>query len=110
VDTTPPEIPVIDDMTVLTDSREGERVKYPTPAATDTVDPEVTVSCDPPSESLFEVNKTTTVTCTATDDDDNKAALSFGITVELQYGPPGDPSVNQVPGSVQDNQANPRAE
>ena len=68
------------------------------------------MSCDPPSNTLFEVNKTTTVTCTATDDDDNKAARTSDITVELQYGPLGNPGVNQIPGPSQDNQAHPRAE
>jgi hypothetical protein len=108
-DTTPPEIPVIPNMTEPTDSRKGAWVQYAKPAATDTVDRDVAVSCDPPSDSLFEV-KTTTVTCTATDDAGNKAERSFDITVVLRYEPNGDPSVNQVPGPGHENQANPRAE
>jgi hypothetical protein len=95
-DTTPPEIPVIEDRTEPTYSREGVGVEYQTPAATDTVDDDVTVSCAPPSNTLFEV-KTTTVTCTATDDAGNKAERTFDITVVLRYRPTGDPAVTQFP-------------
>jgi hypothetical protein len=96
-DTTPPEIPVIEDRTEETSSREGMEVEYAIPRATDAVDNDVTVTCAPPSNSVFKADTTTPVTCTATDDAGNLAERSFDITVVLRYRPTGDPGVNQVP-------------
>jgi hypothetical protein len=101
---------VIEDRTEETYSREGIEVEYTIPRATDAVDNDVTVTCAPPSNSVFKADTTTTVTCTATDDAGNLAERSFDITVVLRNRPTGDPDVNQVPEPTQEDQANPRAE
>jgi HYR domain len=101
-DTTPPEISVVEDMMVETYSPGGTIVEYETPAATDTVDHDVTLTCSPASNQVFVVD-TTRVTCTATDDAGNEAERSFNVTVELLY------DVNSNPGPGHGEQANPRA-
>jgi hypothetical protein len=101
-DTTPPDILRIPDTSVKTDSSDGTTVEYETPAATDTVDHDVTVTCAPASNQLFKVG-TTTVKCTATDDAGNQAERGFNVTVELTYGPNGNPDLSQ------EERANPRA-
>jgi hypothetical protein len=102
-DNRPPELPGIPDKSVETDSSEGAMVEYQVPAATDTVDHDVTVTCAPASNQVFKVG-TTPVKCTATDDAGNQAERSFNVTVELlTYGPNGNPN----PG--QGEQPNPRA-
>lgn len=55
-------------------------VTYTTPIATDNCGPAPTVTCTPPSGSVFPAG-TTTVTCTATDSSGNTATCSFPINV-----------------------------
>ena len=62
-------------------------VTFPLPAATDNADTNVTVSCSPPSGSLFPIG-TTTVTCTATDDCTNRTTCPFTVTVARDTTPP----------------------
>ena len=57
-------------------------VNYTEPTASDGEDI-LTVSCDPPSESILPDNEETTVTCTATDGAGNDAneTCTFTVTV-----------------------------
>ncbi len=59
-------------------------VNYPAPTVSDNL-PGATASCAPPSGSSFPLG-TTTVTCTATDADNNRSTCGFTITVN--GGPP----------------------
>jgi HYR domain/HYDIN/CFA65/VesB-like, Ig-like domain len=84
-DTTPPKIDTHEDVTVSVGSQANSAtVTFDTPPATDTVDTDVTVTCQPPSGSDFSLGETT-VTCTATDDSGNHSASQFTVTVN---GPP----------------------
>ena len=70
------------------------RVTYTAPSATGNC---VTVSCNPPSGSLF-VAGTTTVNCTATDSANNTASCSFTVTVNTTtcgIDCPDDKTVNE---------------
>ncbi len=58
----------------------GATVSYAEPTATDSVDGNVAVRCDPFSGSLFPIT-TTTVTCTATDSHNNTSTATFTVTV-----------------------------
>ena len=58
----------------------GATVVY-SASASDLVDPSPTLSCVPPSGSVFPIG-TTTVNCTATDDRGNSAAGSFTVRVK----------------------------
>ncbi|KAG2483217.1 hypothetical protein HYH03_017915 [Edaphochlamys debaryana] len=60
----------------------GAVVSWTAPTASDTVDGSVTVDCTPTSGSLFALNVTTTVNCTATDDYNNTAWASFDVFVD----------------------------
>ena len=79
-DTTPPVIQCPANTNLSTCSAIGAVVSYPTPVATDNLDPNLLVTCTPASGSLFPVG-TTTVTCTATDDCANRASCTFTVTV-----------------------------
>jgi hypothetical protein len=83
---------------VETYSPGGTTVEYETPAATDTVDHDVTVTCAPASNQVCKVG-TTTVKCTGTDDAGNQAKRRFNVTVELLD------DVNSNPGPGQREQA-----
>jgi Tol biopolymer transport system component len=65
---------------VPADSPYGAVVTYEV-SATDTVDPNPTVSCSPPSGSVFPIGDTT-VTCAATDASGNEATGSFAVHVQ----------------------------
>jgi hypothetical protein len=67
-------------------SAAGTVVYFTLPTATDTGNAGVTVSCAPPSSSLFPIG-TTQVTCTATDRRGNKASATFPVTVADRVGP-----------------------
>jgi uncharacterized repeat protein (TIGR01451 family) len=78
-DTQPPIITCADDVTNEAASSSGTKVDYPEPSATDNCSA-ITVSCAPPSGSVFPTG-TTTVTCTAKDSSNNSASCSFTVTV-----------------------------
>jgi RHS repeat-associated protein len=69
------------DITQQATDSSGAQVNYTAPKATDEVDGEVPVNCDPASGSTFPIG-TTTVTCTVTDKAGNEATASFNVTVE----------------------------
>jgi hypothetical protein len=78
-DTTPPVLTVPGDMTVEADGPAGTVVNYSV-SATDNVDPNPKVACDPPSGSTFQI-RVTPVTCTATDASGNSSSKTFRIIV-----------------------------
>jgi hypothetical protein len=68
-------------MTVYSADTSGATVTYTPPTATDTQDPNPTVTCSPASNTKFTLG-TTTVSCTATDANGNtSAAKTFNVTV-----------------------------
>jgi hypothetical protein len=78
-DTTPPEIICPSDITVEQESGDGTVVEFEC-TATDNVDPNPIVICDPPSGSTFPP-ATMTVTCLATDASGNSSTCTFTVTV-----------------------------
>jgi len=80
-DTTAPVLSQPDNLSVVATSPSGAVVSYDLPAASDAVDENVSVSCDPPPGSLFPVG-TTPVTCSAEDASGNEAdPVGFTVTV-----------------------------
>ena len=79
VDTTPPEITVPANIAVEATSADGAMVNYGV-TASDIVDSDPEVSCQPASGSTFP-NGETVVQCTATDSSGNEATGSFTVTV-----------------------------
>ena len=67
-------------------SAAGTVVYFTLPTATDTGNAGVTVTCAPPSSSLFPIG-TTLVTCTATDRRGNSSSATFTVTVADRIGP-----------------------
>jgi Tol biopolymer transport system component len=106
-DTTPPVIMVPEDMVVEATSEQGAEVTY-TVTAEDNVDGNatleedgttvtqddvggnITMSCDPPSGSVFSIGNTT-VECSATDEAGNTGTESFTVTVNPLPPPPPPP-------------------
>ena len=84
LDTTAPDLTLPSD-TFATAGPSGAIVDY-TVSATDAVDTSPDIVCDPPSGNLFPLG-TTTVHCSATDDDGNSSTGSFNVTV-LDHGAP----------------------
>jgi len=78
-DITPPTLVLPAPISVMASGSSGAAVTY-TASATDDTDPAPTVSCAPPSGSLFPIG-TTTVTCTATDATGHSSTGSFTVTV-----------------------------
>ena len=78
VDTTAPDLTLPSD-TFATAGPSGAIVDY-TVSATDAVDTSPDIVCDPPSGNLFPLG-TTTVHCSATDDEGNVSTGSFDVTV-----------------------------
>lgn len=78
-DTTVPDLTVPADITVEATEHTGAVVTYAV-SATDRVDPNPSVSCDPPSGSTFPV-RVTPVTCTASDASGNTATKLFRVHV-----------------------------
>ena len=74
-------------------SADGAAVVFDTPAATDNLDPTVTVTCDPLSGSTFPLGNSG-VTCSAQDVAGNGSSTSFTVTVQDTTAPeltvPGD--------------------
>ncbi len=80
-DTTPPTITCPANVTVNGAAGQSSAVvTYPAPTASDNLGGPVTVTCDRPSGSSFNVG-TTLVTCTATDQSGNPKSCSFNVTV-----------------------------
>jgi len=79
VDTTLPVINVPANITVDAVSPAGAVVSYVV-SATDGITPNLAVTCNPPSGSVFGIG-TTTVTCTTADAAGNSATASFTVTV-----------------------------
>ena len=79
-DTTPPDVEVPPDFMVPA-TGPGRVVVTFAATATDTVDSDVIVACDPASGDTFALGDPTTVTCAATDDSGNMATASFRIDV-----------------------------
>ena len=78
-DTTAPTLRVPADITVPSTSSAGAIVSFVV-TATDNVDPNPTVSCAPPSGSLFSIG-TTRVTCSAADASGNRTTATFLVRV-----------------------------
>jgi hypothetical protein len=81
VDSAPPALVCPEDVSVECAGPEGAVVTYPTPTVADACDGSPTVTCDPPSGSLFPFGATT-VTCTASDGSGGTMQCSFEVIVE----------------------------
>jgi sugar lactone lactonase YvrE len=82
-DVTPPVLTVPADIAVTATSAGGATVTFAA-TAVDAEDPAPTVSCSPPSGSIFALG-TTEVTCTATDASGNSVESSFGVYVGVGW-------------------------
>jgi hypothetical protein len=80
-DDVPPALTLPQSPIVVPADRPGGAVVTYEVTATDAVDPNPTVSCSPPSGSLFPIGDTT-VACTATDASGNSAEGSFSVHVQ----------------------------
>lgn len=85
VDTTPPSFDPVNVSTAEATGPQGAQVSY-TVSASDAVDPDPHVSCNPASGSWFALGATT-VTCTATDASGNKKDTTFDVNVADTTGP-----------------------
>jgi len=104
-DTTPPQLSLPSNLTVEAQSAAGAPVSF-SASATDAVSGAVSVSCTPPSGSMFPIGASK-VGCSATDAAGKTATGSFTVTVSDTIGPafsgiPGDRQVeaNGPSGSV----------
>lgn len=102
-DTTAPVITVPAPITVAATSPAGAPVSYEV-SATDVDDPVASLSCAPPSGSIFPIG-TTTVSCTASDSHGNAAAAGFSVTVTDTSTPPAITSI-QPGGNLTTTSAN----
>jgi dipeptidyl aminopeptidase/acylaminoacyl peptidase len=111
-DTTPPVLTVPEDKVVEANSTAGAQVKY-TVTAQDNVDGtatlredgttiiqddiggNITISCDPPSGSVFPIGDTE-VQCSATDEAGNEGTESFTVTVNPPPPPTPIPTAKQI--------------
>lgn len=66
---------------------------YALPTATDTVDNDVVVSCNPGPTATFTIPTNESVTCTATDDASNEETLTFSVQLD-DYS---DPELSDLP-------------
>jgi len=82
-DTTPPVLKLPTTVSAIATSKSGARVNY-TVTATDNVDPNPKVKCDPPSGALFPLG-TTTVNCKATDAAGNSSSGKFTVKVTVAW-------------------------
>ena len=97
-DTTPPSFSnVPSGLTAEATSSSGATVDY-SPTATDIVDGSDPVNCAPTSGSLFSIGSTT-VNCTSTDNHNNTATVSFGVTVRDTTAP----TISGVPSNITTN-------
>ena len=79
-DTTPPTITIPSNMELDANTGKGTIVDYGTVSVIDTVDSNVTVSCNPSSNTLFPIGENI-VTCTSTDIHGNTAQKSFIVNI-----------------------------
>ena len=100
-DTTAPVIDDSDDIIAEATSPDGAMVEYDNPSATDAVDNDVEVSCSPSSGETFALGETT-VECSAVDDYDNTATLSFTVIVQDTV-PPEITSLTPAQGNTTSN-------
>jgi ADYC domain-containing protein/HYR domain-containing protein/PA14 domain-containing protein len=82
-DTTPPVLKLPTVVTAIATSKLGARVSY-TVTATDNVDPNPRVKCNPPSGAQFPLGKTV-VTCKATDASGNSSQGTFIVKVIVKW-------------------------
>lgn len=80
VDQAPPMLVCVQDFSVECTGLDGAIVNYPAPVVADECDVAPTVTCTPPSGSLFP-NGMTLVTCVAKDQSGNTSECSFKVTV-----------------------------
>ena len=80
VDTTPPTLPPLPDLTVEQADLAGTVVSWPTPPAQDACDAAPLIVCQPPAGTAFPLGQTV-VTCTATDASGNQSQASFTLEV-----------------------------
>jgi DNA-binding beta-propeller fold protein YncE len=80
-DQNPPILTVPSPITLDTQNKSGRSVSFQV-SATDDVDSNVGINCNPPSGSVFETG-TTTVSCTATDSSGRTTVERFTVTVNL---------------------------
>lgn len=64
----------------------GARVEFPLPTVSDECDEDISVTCDPPSGSLFPMG-TTTVVCVASDSEGNTSNCTFSVEVVDETAP-----------------------
>jgi X-Pro dipeptidyl-peptidase len=85
------EAPVISSSAIEVDSTspDGRTVDYPPSQISDTQDPSPTVTCTPPSGSMFPIGSTA-VSCTATDANGNTATGTFNVVVSFVDEDDGD--------------------
>ena len=84
------------DMIVEGNTTGGALEAYTAPTATDAVDPNPVVECDPPVSAHFELGETK-VTCTATDASGNHFSDTFTVTVVDTTAP----NLSNVPTDVE---------
>ena len=86
VDTTPPVLVSPSNVSTKATGPSGTNVTYGPIAATDRVDQDVSVTCSPPSGSMFAPG-TTNVVCRARDDAGNVATATFKVVVAANAPP-----------------------
>jgi len=82
VDTTPPVVGHVTDISDTTTSASGKTISYTKPTATDNLDGSLPVSCTKEPGANFPVGHTT-VTCSATDAHNNTGTSSFNVDLTL---------------------------
>jgi len=99
VDSTPPVISSIQDI-ISTSYLDTTKITYSIPTATDVIGISGSVTCDPPSNTLFPIG-TTIVTCSVSDTSGNIATSSFLVKIQ-RVDPPVDnisPIIN-IPNNI----------
>ena len=99
VDSTPPVISSIQDI-ISTSYLDTTKITYSIPTATDAIGISGSVTCDPPSNTLFPIG-TTIVTCSVSDTSGNIATSSFLVKIQ-RVDPPVDnisPIIN-IPNNI----------
>ena len=100
LDTTDPMFTLdVSDMSRMFNSGTDFVVNYDTPSATDLVDADVDVLCDPVSGSIFSFGENI-ITCTATDDSGNFSTTSFVVSVTVIIPAPSNLQTTSTHNSV----------